>query len=336
LACAQQLNRAGHNVTVFERSDRIGGLLRYGIPEFKMEKSVIDRRLRIMEAEGITFKTNASVGENIAVAKLKKFDAIVVCIGAGVPRDLTIPGRELDGIHYAMDFLTRQNKICHGDNLEHLGIAPIDAEGKHVVVIGGGDTGSDCIGTSNRQGAISVTNFELLPKPPEGRPERQPWPYWPMRLRTSSSHEEGVERNWSVLTQKFVGEGGKLKGLVTVEIEFVSSNNGARPEMREIPGSEKEWPADLVLLALGFLGPQKTGLIEGLGVELDARGNVKTGSNYMSSVDGVFAAGDSRRGQSLIVWAISEGREAAREVDIYLIGKSDLPTKGSKMELPRV
>jgi glutamate synthase (NADPH/NADH) small chain len=336
LACAQQLNRAGHTVTVFEKDDRIGGLLRYGIPNFKMEKWLIDRRVSLMEQEGVLFRTSSYIGANVSIDELKAFDAVVICTGAGVPRDLPVPGRELQGIQFAMDFLTRQNRICEGDDLKALDIEAITAKGKDVVVIGGGDTGSDCIGTANRHGAKSITNFELLPKPPKGRPEHQPWPYWPMRLRTSSSHQEGCDRNWSIMTREFLGENGRVTGLTTVTVEFVPGENGARPVMREIPGTEKEWRADLVLLALGFLGPERKGMLQGLEVELDARGNVKTDPNYMSSVPGIFSAGDSRRGQSLIVWAISEGREAARHVDIFLMGESQLPTKGSSMELPRV
>jgi glutamate synthase (NADPH/NADH) small chain len=334
LACAQQLNRAGHTVTVFEKDDRIGGLLRYGIPNFKMEKWVLDRRLEILKQEGVIFKTNSYIGRNVSVEELKTSDAIVVCIGSVVPRDLPIPGRDLDGIHYAMDFLTRQNRICEGDSLDAVAMHSISAEGKDVIVIGGGDTGSDCIGTANRQGARSVTNFELLPKPPRERPEHQPWPYWPMRMRTSSSHEEGCDRNWSILTKEFIGEQGKVTGLITVTVEFIRGDNGAMPVMREIPGTEKEWRAHLVLLALGFTGPERNGLVENLQLALDARGNVKTDSNYLSSVPGVFSAGDARRGQSLIVWAISEGREAARHVDRYLMGETQLPTKGNTTELP--
>jgi glutamate synthase (NADPH/NADH) small chain len=336
LACAQQLNRAGHTVTVFERADRIGGLLRYGIPDFKLQKRVIDRRLTLMEAEGIRFVTNAHVGRNVPVDRLRdEFDAIVLCGGATKPRDLPIPGRELDGIHFAMDFLTRQNKRVAGDDLDAEGLGLINAADKHVIVIGGGDTGSDCIGTSNRHGAKTVTQFEILPMPPEGRPERQPWPYWPMKLRTSSSHREGVERRWSIMTQEFVGHAGKVAALRTLNVEFVPPENGGRPKMQEVPGTETQWPADLVLLAMGFLGPEPDGMIAQLGVALDERGNVQCDDSHMSSVPGVFSAGDMRRGQSLVVWAISEGREAARAVDQYLMGHSDLPTKGPG-DLPRV
>jgi glutamate synthase (NADPH) small chain len=333
LAAAQQLNRAGHTVTVYERDDRVGGLLRYGIPDFKMEKWVIDRRVQIMEAEGLIFKTNAHIGKNVAYDELKEFDAVVLCVGSTMGRDLAVEGRELEGIDFAMNFLSRQNRVVAGDALQPDEI--LNAKDKHVIVIGGGDTGSDCIGTSNRQGAKSVTNFELLPQPPEGRPENQPWPYWPMRLRKSSSHEEGVERFWSISTKKFIGAKGKLKKLVTVNVEFTPPANGGRPQIKEVPGSEKEWPADLVLLALGFTGPEAGGLADGLGIEVDPRGNIKTNDQYQTNVPNIFAAGDSRRGQSLIVWAISEGREAARAVDEFLMGFSNLPSKGDG-DLPRV
>ncbi len=335
LAAAQQLNRAGHTVTVFERDDRIGGLLRYGIPDFKMEKWVIDRRLKIMEEEGVVFKPGHNIGVDVTADDLKAFDSVVFCTGSTKGRDLPVPGRDLDGVHLAMRYLPQQNKVDAGDDLAAQGVDQIKATGKHVIVIGGGDTGSDCIGTSNRQGAASVTNFELLPQPGAGRPAHQPWPFWPMRLRTSSSHEEGVNRNWSILTKKFIGSNGKIEKLVTVNIEFVPSENGGRPQMSEVPGSEKEWPADLVLLALGFVGPETDGVIKDLGLELDGRGNIGSDDKYMTNVPGIFAAGDARRGQSLIVWAISEGREAARGVDMYLMGHSELPTKGGG-DLPRV
>lgn len=333
LAAAQQLNRAGHFVTVYERDHKIGGLLRYGIPDFKMEKWVIDRRLHLMEAEGITFKTDARLGDNIPFSELEKYDAIVLCIGATIGRDLAVEGRDLNGIVPAMKFLSRQNRVVGGEPLEEDEI--LNAKGKHVIVIGGGDTGSDCIGTSNRHGAASVTNFELLPKPPKGRPENQPWPYWPMRLRTSTSHDEGAHREWSINTKKFIGENGRVTKLITSYIEFEPDPNGGRPRIKDVPGSEKEWPADLVLLALGFTGPEPGGLVEHLGVELDDRGNIKTDPDYATNVPGVFAAGDGRRGQSLIVWAISEGREAARAVDLALMGSTELPTKGAG-DLPRV
>jgi glutamate synthase (NADPH/NADH) small chain len=334
LACAQQLNRAGHAVTVYERADRIGGLLRYGIPDFKLEKWVLDRRLDIMQQEGIRFEAGVNVGVDVTADDLNRFDATVICSGATIPRDLAVPGRELDGIHFAMDFLTRQNRLTTGDKLEAFGLDPISARDKHVVVIGGGDTGSDCIGTSIRQQARSVTNFELFPKPTDDRPDNQPWPFWPVRLRTSSSHEEGCERQWGIMTKEFIGVGDRVVKLTTVDVEFVTSGQG-RTEMREIKGSEREWPTDLVLLALGFTGPESNTVVDGLGLELDDRGNIQTDSNHMTGRPGVFAAGDAHRGQSLIVWAISEGREAARCVDVYLMGTSELPAKGGG-DLPRV
>lgn len=331
LAAAQQLNRAGHTVTVFEREDRIGGLLRYGIPDFKMEKWVIDRRLKIMEAEGITFKTGVNVGKDITAGQLKKdFDAVVICIGSTRPRDLKAPGRELDGVHFAMDFLPMSNRWVADDAKK----PAISAKGKHVIVIGGGDTGSDCIGTSRRQGAASITNFELLAMPPKDRPENQPWPYWPMRLRTSTSHEEGCERVFSILTKEFSGSNGKIEKLKTVNVQFVPNPNGGAPKLEEVPGTGKEWKADLVLLAMGFIGPEADSFVHQLGCQLDNFGNIKADENYMTNVPGIFSAGDARRGQSLIVWAISEGREAARCVDIHLMGRSDLPTKAG-MDLPR-
>lgn len=334
MACAQQLNRAGHSVVVMERDHRVGGLLSLGIPDFKMEKWVVDRRVDILKAEGIEFQTNVHVGTDVTADDLKTYDAVVLCIGATRPRDLPAPGRELNGVHFAMDFLTQQNKRVSGHE-DEIQVDPILASDKHVIVIGGGDTGSDCIGTSNRHGAASVTNFELLAEPPEGRPAEQPWPYWPMRLRTSTSHEEGCERFWSLLTKEFKGANGKLESLTTVELEWVPSSNGGRPQMKEVAGSEKEWPADLVLLAMGFLGPETNSIVHQLGVELDERGNVKADDSYATNVPGVFVAGDGRRGQSLIVWAISEGREAARGVDQFLVGKTELPTKDG-FDLPRV
>ncbi len=346
LAAADQLNKAGHEVVVFERADRIGGLLRYGIPDFKMEKWTIDRRIELMEIEGVVFKTGVNVGQDVTGEALQRdYDAIVLCGGATKPRDLPIPGRDLEGIHFAMEFLPQQNKRVAGDKSAFTpthgggwwfsqGKGDILATGKHVVVIGGGDTGSDCVGTSNRHRARSVTQFELLPQPPEGRPEHQPWPYWPMKLRTSSSHKEGCDRHWSILTKKFEGEHGQVKRLHTVTVEFLPGNNG-RPQMREVPGSEKVWPAELVLLAMGFLGPETDGIVSQLGVAVDERGNVKADENYMTTVPGVFASGDMRRGQSLVVWAISEGREAARGVDLHLMGSTLLPSKGGN-DLPRV
>ncbi len=332
LACAQQLNRAGHSVTVFERASRIGGLLRYGIPDFKLDKPVIDRRLKIMEAEGIVFKPGVNAGTDITGEQLKKdFDAVVLALGSTRSRDLTVPGRELKGIHLAMEFLPQQNKVVAGDQVP----GQIMATGKHVIVIGGGDTGSDCIGTSNRHGAASVTNFELLPMPTKDRPANQPWPYYPMRLKTSTSHEEGCDRHFSISTKQFTGKNGVVTGLRTVNLQW-EPQAGGPPKMVEIPGSEKEWKADLVLLALGFVGPEVDGLVKQLGCELDPRGNIKAAeSNYATSVPGVFTAGDARRGQSLIVWAISEGREAARAVDEHLMGLTCLPTKVG-YDLPRV
>jgi len=323
LAAAAQLNRAGHTVEVFERADRIGGLLMYGIPDFKLEKHIVERRVQQMRDEGVVFHVNANVGDNVAVADLRtKFDAIVLCGGATAARDLPIPGRDLKGIHFAMDFLPQQNKKVAGDDVPH----QILATGKNVVILGGGDTGSDCLGTSNRQGAKSVHQFELLPKPPEDRTEDiAPWPYWPMILRSSSSHEEGVVRDWSINTKKFSGDAnGNVTKLHGVRLEWKKSENG-RPQMVEVPGSEFELDADLVLLAMGFVGPEKPGMIEQLGVALDERGNVSVGADYQSSVPGVFACGDMRRGQSLVVWAIWEGREAARGVDTYLMGETSLP-----------
>ena len=331
LACAQQLARAGHQVTVFEKNDRIGGLLRYGIPDFKLEKRIIDRRLEQMRAEGIEFRSGICVGKEKTgkgipndakaflppAALLADFDAVVLSGGAEVPRDLPIPGRELAGVHFAMEFLPLQNKRVAGDS----GVPELWARDKHVVVIGGGDTGSDCIGTSNRHGARSVTNFELFPMPPDV--ERNPvWPYWPTRLRTSSSHEEGVERDWSIATKALHGEGGKVKSLRAVRLAW----KDGKPS--EIPGSEFDLPADLVLLAMGFVSPVQS-LLEEFGVEKDARGNAKASTDgagcYATSVPKVFAAGDLRRGQSLVVWAIREGRQCARAVDEYLMGFSELP-----------
>jgi len=333
LACAQQLNRAGHTVTVFERDDEIGGLLRYGIPDFKMEKWVLDRRLDILIREGVRFKAGIQVGIDTSRADLAKFDAVVLCSGATIPRDLPIPGRDLDGVHFAMDFLTRQNRIVAGKAIDCRGIPEITAKDKHVVVIGGGDTGSDCIGTSHRQGALDVVNFELLQKPPLDRPDHQPWPYWPMRLRTSSSHEEGGSRHWQILTKAFEGNDGCVKEVVTVEVEFVETH-GKGPQMIEKPGSEKRWPADLVLLALGFTGPEPDTIVAQYDLPLNEDGSIRTDENYMTREAGIFAAGDANRGQSLIVWAISEGREAARCIDVYLMGRSDLPAKGAG-DLPR-
>jgi glutamate synthase (NADPH/NADH) small chain len=309
LAAAQQLARAGHDVTVFEKNDRIGGLLRYGIPNFKMEKHLIDRRLGQLRAEGVKFETNAHVGGNVPVEDLRhEFDAILLAGGAEQPRNLNVPGRELKGIHFAMEFLPQQNKVCEGDAVDN----QILATGKRVIIIGGGDTGADCLGTSHRQGARSVTQFELLPKPPDTRSPSTPWPMWPMQLRIESSHEEGGTRDWSVNTVKFTGDAdGNVKQLHALRV-------GAPPKFEAIGGTEFTLDADLVLLAMGFTGPVKNGLIEQLGVGLDGRGNVASDANYMSSVPGVFAAGDMRRGQSLVVWAIAEGRKAAEGIDRYL------------------
>lgn len=327
LAAAQQLSRAGHSVTVFERADRIGGLLRYGIPDFKLEKWIIDRRIQQMEEEGVVFKTNSNIGIDIPIASIKEeFDAIVLCGGSTKPRDLPILGRELDGVHFAMDFLPQQNKNVAGD--EEFATTKINAKGKRVIVIGGGDTGSDCVGTSLRQGALSVHQFELMPKPPAQRTGSMPWPQWPMILRTSTSHEEGeaigkLQRDWSIGTKNFEGIDGKLTKLNGVRLEWTPTEGGP-PKMSDVPDSEFSLDADLVLLAMGFLGPETNGSISELGLELDSRGNVKCDDTYMSSVPGVFAAGDMRRGQSLVVWAISEGRHAARNVDKWLMGHSDL------------
>ncbi|MGA9270101.1 MAG: glutamate synthase subunit beta [Lutimonas sp.] len=330
LAAAQQLNRAGHLVTVFERDDAIGGLLRYGIPNFKMEKEVIDRRVKIMEEEGIDFQTNTNIGVNYDVKELDQFDGVVLCGGATVRRTLPTKGADAKGVEQAMDFLTQQTKSIYGIDFDQ---APISAKGKNVIVIGGGDTGSDCVGTSNRQGAKSVTNFEIMPRPPVERSETTPWPYWPLQLRTSSSHEEGCERDWLINTKEFLTDAdNNLTGVVTVEVEW-KKIPGQRPELIERKGTEKAWPCELVLLALGFTGPEKT-LSEQLGLELDGRSNYKA-SNYQTNVPHIFTAGDMRRGQSLIVWAINEGREAAREVDLFLMGESNLPTKGGG-DLPSV
>jgi glutamate synthase (NADPH/NADH) small chain len=333
LACAQQLNRAGHHVIVMERADRLGGLLRYGIPDFKLEKGVLERRLELMRQEGIEFRPGTDVGRDVNADKLSRFDAIVVCTGATIPRDLPIPGRDLTGIHFAMDFLTRQNQRVAGDRIEPSDNDAFTARGKHVIVIGGGDTGSDCVGTCHRQGALSVTNFELLPRPDEVRPDDQPWPFWPLRLRTSSSHEEGGERQWSILAKAFAGEDGRVQSVVTVNVEFVDQA-GSSPAMREIAGSEREWPADLILLAMGFTGPETDTVARALNLALDDRGKLATVAPYTAGRPGVFVAGDARRGQSLIVWAISEGREAARQVDLYLMGETQLPEKGC-CDLPR-
>ena len=311
LAAAQQLCRAGHAVTIHEKADRIGGLLRYGIPEFKMEKHVVDRRLEQMTAEGVRFVTNANVGENISVQDLQReFDAILLAGGAEHPRDLALPGRELQGIHYAMDFLPQQNRRCSGDSLDPA--AEILATGKRVVIIGGGDTGADCLGTCHRQKPLSVHQFEIMPLPPAERSPQTPWPLWPMQLRVEGAHEEGGTRDWGIATTKFTGDAnGNVKKLHGVRV-------GAPPKFESISGTEFEMDADLVLLAMGFLGPVRAGMIEQLGVALDRRGNVQTDEHYATSIPGIFAAGDMRRGQSLVVWAIAEGRKAAASVGHYL------------------
>lgn len=327
LACSQQLARAGHDVTLFEKNDRIGGLLRYGIPEFKMEKRLIDRRMEQMQSEGVVFRTSVEIGVDLSVDSLiEKFDAIAMTGGAEFPRDLEIEGRDLDGIHFAMDFLTQQNKRVAGDS--EAVAAPggtISAEGKHVVVIGGGDTGSDCIGTSIRQGAASVVQLEIMPRPPEKENKALTWPDWPLKFRTSSSQEEGCERDWSVLTRRAVGANGRIEAIECVRVEWIAGDDG-RMQMRDVAGSEFRLDADLVLLAMGFLGPRREGMIAQADVDLDGRGNVLADTNdYRTSVDKVFSAGDMRRGQSLVVWAIREGRQCARAIDEFLIGKSALP-----------
>ena len=321
MACAQQLARAGHDVVLFEKSDRIGGLLRYGIPDFKMEKYHIDRRVEQMRAEGVEFRTGVHVGDRgadgvSALELVGAFDAIAITAGSEHPRDLDVPGRELEGIHFAMDFLPLQNRRVAGD----ADVPPLTAHGKHVVVIGGGDTGSDCVGTSNRQGAASIMQFELLAQPPEHENKPLVWPYWPMKLRTSSSHEEGCQRDWAVQTKAFKGEGGKVKALSACRVDWKDG------KLHDVPGSEFELKADLVLFAMGYLHPVHEGMLDELGVKYDARGNVAADTEiYQTSVPKVFAAGDTRRGQSLIVWAIREGRQCARAVDEFLVGSSELP-----------
>jgi len=323
LACAQQLNRAGHSVIVFERADRIGGLLRYGIPEFKMEKRFVDRRLRIMEKEGVVFQTGAHVGVNLPVADIiRDFDAIVLAGGACHPRDLPVPGRELDGIHLAMDYLTLQNKRCEGDKISDDEF--ITAKDRRVVIIGGGDTGADCLGTVHRQEARSVHQFELLPRPPDTRAFDNPWPLWPNIFRVSGAHEEGGERVYAVSTQRFLGDAsGRVRALEAVKVDMV--REGGRLDFRPIAGSEFTLETELVLLAMGFLGAERPGMLQDLGAKITERGNVWRDPHWMTSVPGVFTCGDMQRGQSLIVWAIAEGRSAARGVDLYLMGASDLP-----------
>jgi glutamate synthase (NADPH/NADH) small chain len=334
LACAQQLARVGHAVTVFERDERIGGLLVHGIPDFKMEKHVVQRRLDQMAAEGVLFRPSVHVGVDFPLEDLRReFDAICLTGGSRHARDLPIPGRDLDGIHFALDFLEQQNRRNAGTPIAG---PEILATGKRVVILGGGDTGSDCLGTSLRQGPRQVMQFELLPEPPVQRTVSMPWPHWPMILRTSSSHEEGGIRDWSITTKAFSGENGRVTTLHCMRLEWSEPDEHGRPKMREIPGSEFTVDADLVLLALGYLHPEHGGMLSQLGVEFDARGNVKTDESYRTSIPGVFSAGDMRRGQSLIVWAILEGREAAHHIDAHLMGHSDLPlcTRGAGQALP--
>jgi glutamate synthase (NADPH/NADH) small chain len=330
LAAADQLSKAGHKVVVFERDDKVGGILRYGIPDFKLEKWIIERRLAILEKEGIEFITNTNIGRRQALSLQKEFDAICVAIGSRVPRDLEIKGRELKGIYFAMDYLVQSNRRVAKEKI--LANELIDAKGKKVVVVGGGDTGADCVGTANRQGASCVVQIEVMPKPPECRTQDFPWPKYPLLLKTTSSHQEGAQRQWRILTKKFIGENGSLKKLSCVRVEFITAhrspltvNRNVCPVMREIPNSEFEIEADMALLAVGFLHPEHSRLLSDLGVNFDERGNIKTDINYMTSAKNVFSAGDCRRGQSLIVWAISEGRSAAHHVDKYLMGESNLP-----------
>ena len=342
LAAAAQLNQAGHTVVVFERDEKPGGLLRYGIPDFKLEKKVIDRRIALLEQEGIVFKCNANVGVNVNMNDLlREYNAIVLSGGSTVPRDLNVKGRELKGVYYAMQFLKQQNKLVAGsDPLAKKDIESnildelISAKGKNVVVIGGGDTGSDCVGTSNRQGAKSVTQFELLPKPPEKRSDSMPWPTYPMVLKTSSSHEEGCERQWAIATKEFIGDNnGNLTGIKTVELDW-KIENGRPANFIERAGSEKILDCELVLLAMGFVAPEKKGLIDQLEIELDERGNVKASEKeYKTNIHKIFTCGDMRRGQSLVVWAISEGRECARKVDEFLMGESLLESKDSSLHI---
>ncbi len=343
LAAAAQLNYAGHQVTVFERDEKPGGLLRYGIPDFKLEKWVIDRRVALLEEEGIEFRCHANVGVNVRLNDiLREYQAIVLAGGSTVPRDLPIPGRDLKGVHFAMDFLKQQNKrnyggdpLAHGDVESNIYPDQIWVEGKNVVVIGGGDTGSDCVGTSNRQKASSVTQFELLPKPPGERTPFMPWPSYPMVLKTSTSHEEGCDRHWAIATKEFVGDGnGRLKALKIVDLAWTSSADGRPAQFKEVEGSLREIPCEAAFLAMGFVHPQHKGLLHELDVELDERGNVKaTEKSYQTNIPKVFTAGDMRRGQSLVVWAISEGRECARKVDEFLSGQSVLETKDAMLSV---
>jgi glutamate synthase (NADPH) small chain len=322
LSCAQRLNAAGHNVTVFERDEKTGGLLRYGIPDFKLEKDILDRRLTLWEKEGVVFKTGFDIGKDCNVEVLsKEFDAVCLACGCRLPRDINIPGRELKGIDFAMEYLSQSNKRVSG---EKIGSDIIDAKDKKVVVIGGGDTGSDCVGTANRQGASCVVQVEIMAMPPACRGKEYPWPRYPLLLKNSSSHEEGGKRQWSVLTKKFLGEKGNIRRLSCAKVEFVKDDENACPVMKEIPGSEFEIEADMVLIAAGFVSPEKKGLVDSLGIELDKRGNIKTGDDYMTSKKGIFCAGDMRRGQSLVVWAIAEGLNCAYYMDRYLMGESNL------------
>ncbi|MET0203060.1 MAG: glutamate synthase subunit beta [Casimicrobiaceae bacterium] len=322
LACAQQLARAGHDVVLYEKADRIGGLLRYGIPDFKMERHLVDRRMAQMSIEGVEFRPGVHVGKDVAAHALAaEYDALVLTGGAEAPRTLPVPGRDLAGVHYAMEFLPQQNRVVAGDKVRD----QIVATGKHVIVIGGGDTGSDCVGTSNRQQAKSITQFELLPQPPQQENKPLTWPYWPIKLRTSSSHQEGCTRDWAVATKRFEGRNGQVEKLVAARVEWRKDASGAS-QMVEVPDSEFEMKADLVLLAMGFVGPVREGLLQQLGVEHDPRGNVRADTeDYQTSVPKVFAAGDMRRGQSLVVWAIREGRQCARAVDLFLMGSTELP-----------
>jgi glutamate synthase (NADPH/NADH) small chain len=329
LAAAQQLNRAGHSVTVFERDNYVGGLLRLGIPDFKLEKQVVERRVQQMRDEGIEFRTGVYVGRNYSVEELKSsFDVILLAIGSTVPRNLDVPGRELNGIHFAMEYLTQQNKLLAGEQ-----VAPeqrISAEGKRVVILGGGDTGADCLATAHRQGAEIVRQFEIVPEPPQTRAPGNPWPQWPLILRRSYALEEGGIIDYAISTTHFSGSDGAVEKLHAVKVDWQRGDDG-RMQMTNVPGSESEVDADLVLLAMGFLHPEKAGLVEALGVELDPRGNVKTDANKMTSMPGIFAAGDASRGQSLVVWALAEGREAARGVDLYLMGETQLPRSVSTL-----
>lgn len=324
LAAAQQLNRAGHLVTVFERNGYIGGLLALGIPEFKLEKSVVQRRVDLMAEEGVTFLTDTNVGVDFPVDRLlSEFDAVCIAIGSTQARELDVPGRELEGVHLAMEYLSQQNRVLAGEQIPDG--ERIEAEGKRVVILGGGDTGADCLGTAIRQGAEVVHQLELLSEPPTERPSNNPWPQWPMVLRSSPAHEEGGIRDYNVLTKSFSGQNGKLEKLHAVRVEWTEPENGGRPSMSEVPGSEFEIETELTLLAMGFLHPEHDGMLGQMGVELDGRGNIAIDANRMSSVPGVFAAGDAARGQSLVVWAISEGRETARAIDQYLMGETSLP-----------